>query len=127
MKFVIHGRLLSLNDLIRDSRTHYHKANNAKKKAQKEIMLQLPKVKVTKYPVEVWVTFFEPDNCRDCDGITGGGLKVLMDALVNKGILIDDSRKYVRQIHPLVYTDRNNPRIEIEIKEELNNQQHKQL
>lgn len=118
MKFVIHGRLLSLNDLIRDSRTHYQKANNAKKKTQKEIMLQLPKVKVIKYPVEVWVTFFEPDNRRDCDGITGGGLKVLMDALVNKGILIDDSRKYVRQIHPLVYTDRNNPRIEIEIKED---------
>lgn len=115
MKFTIQGRLPSLNDIVNSSRGNYYKANNQKKQAQRDIALQLPKKKVTKYPVEIRVTFFEPTSRRDVDGVIAGGCKVLLDAMVHKGILVDDSRKYVSQIIPLVYTDRNNPRIEIEV------------
>lgn len=115
MKFTIQGRLPGLNDIVNSSRGNYHKANNQKKQAQREIVLQLPRCKVTKYPVEITVTFFEPSNRRDCDNVIAGGCKVICDALVDKGILIDDSRKYVSQIHSLVFTDKNNPRIEVVI------------
>lgn len=113
MKFTIKGRLPSLNDIVNSSRGNYHKANNQKKQAQRDIMLQLPRCKVTRYPVEITVTFFEPSSRRDCDNVISGGCKVLLDSMVDKGILIDDSRKYVSQIHSLVYTDRKNPRIEV--------------
>ena len=115
MRITIRGCLPSLNDIVNSSRGNYHKANNQKKQAQRDIMMQLPKVKVTEYPVEIRVTFFEPSNRRDCDNVISGGSKVLMDSLVAKGILIDDSRKYVSQIHSLVFTDKNNPRIEVVI------------
>ena len=40
---------------------------------------------------------------------TEDGLLVLI------GVLADDSRRHVKQIHPLVETDRDNPRIEVEL------------
>lgn len=54
---------------------------------------------------------------RDCDNAIAGGCKVILDALVLIGVLADDSRKHVKQIHPTVYTDRDKPRIEVELKE----------
>lgn len=115
LKFTILGRLPSLNDIVASSRGNCYKANNEKKKAQRQIMSQLPNKKVTHYPVEIRVTFFEPTSRRDVDNVISGGCKLICDSMVDKGILIDDSRKYVSQIHSLVYTDRSNPRIEIEV------------
>ena len=41
--------------------------------------------------------------------------KFIQDSLVRTGILEDDSRKYINQVNHSVFTDKQNPRIEVEI------------
>lgn len=115
MKFVIKGRLPSLNDMILASRGSVYGANQQKKRVQRDIIVQLPNVKVNEYPVEIHVNFYEPDNRRDVDNVIAG-CKFLLDALVAKGILVNDSRKYVSQIQAFVFTDRDDPRIEVAVR-----------
>lgn len=62
----------------------------------------------------ITVTFFEKDYRRDTDNILGG-LKYILDGLVNAGIIVDNGRKYVDLSVNPVMVDRKNPRIEIEI------------
>lgn len=119
MKFVVEGKLPGINEIVSASRTNRYKANAEKKQAQLRVCQAIGNRKrlSCSVPVVVSVTYYEPNNRRDVDNITGGGNKVILDALVEMGVIIDDSRKWVKQVHPLVYTDRSNPRIEIEIKE----------
>ena len=115
MKFTIPGRLPSLNQIINSSRSSVYGANAEKVGAQKYIALHVPRFKI-KYPCYVLVTFYEPDDRRDVDNIVAGGFKLILDALVNCGVLPNDNRRWVKQITPLVFTDRDNPRIEVEVR-----------
>ena len=116
VEFTIKGRLAGLNEIIGSSRANRYQANKMKKDSMQEVMWFIPKKKITK-PCEVHLTFYEPNNMRDCDNIISGGSKVILDALVLSGLLLGDSRRYVKQVHSLVYTDKKNPRIEVKIKE----------
>ena len=122
MKITIDGRLPGLNDLIGKSRTNKFAANNEKHQAERKVMCCAfeHRGRMFKNPVDVYLNFYEPNERRDCDNIVSGGCKVILDALVLIGVLADDSRSHVRQIHPMVYTDRKNPRIEIELVEVSN-------
>lgn len=53
------------------------------------------KEKVTKYPVEVEILLYAPDNRkRDIDNVN----KVVLDSLVNAGVLDDDSNKFINSL-----------------------------
>ena len=53
------------------------------------------KEKITKYPVEVEILVLAPDNRRrDLDNIS----KVVLDSLVNAGVLKDDSNKFINDL-----------------------------
>ena len=67
--------------------------------------------------VIVFIDCYEKDERRDFDGITSAAAKIILDALVNYGTLIDDSRKYVSLATYQVFTDKKNPRIEVTLKE----------
>lgn len=71
---------------------------------------------VTSYPVDLEIIWYEKDRRRDSDNINSG-VKFILDGLVAEGILEADGRKQVRDIGHKVRTDRENPRIEVEIKE----------
>lgn len=123
MKFVIKGRLNSLNEYINACRTNVHAGNHMKRTNQAVVRMALLKArgkaktpKVTEYPCKVKITWYEPDRRRDVDNVTFG-VKFILDELVNMGVIIDDSRKYVSEIHHEVLTDKHDPRIEVEIKE----------
>lgn len=73
--------------------------------------LQVPR----KFPVTVNILWVEKDKRRDVDNIQFGA-KFILDSLVNLNILPDDSRQFVCGINNTVITDKNNPRIEIEVK-----------
>jgi len=47
--------------------------------------------------VSVYIAFWEKDNRRDDDNVTGGA-KFVMDALTQAGIITDDSPKYCHVI-----------------------------
>lgn len=119
MKFVIDGRITGYNQYIDKCRRNPYQANKTKQSIQEIIQWDIKAQRVgkpTSYPVEVYINWYEPNDKRDVDNIQSGQ-KFILDALVNVGILENDSRKYVSQIHHMVYTDRDKPRIEVEIRE----------
>lgn len=69
---------------------------------------------VKKYPIKLNINWYEQDNRRDIDNITFA-TKFIQDSLVRTGILEDDSRKYINQVNHTVFTDKENPKIEVEI------------
>ncbi|MCM1200235.1 MAG: hypothetical protein NC548_31330 [Lachnospiraceae bacterium] len=116
----IPSRLDCLNDYIKAERTNRHKG--AKMKADNgnivaaAIRQCLRGVRIEK-PVEMHYTWYEPNKRRDKDNISSFGRKVIQDALVKCGVLKDDGWKYVVGFSDRFEVDRNNPRIEVLIKE----------
>lgn len=119
MNFTIEGKLSGLNEYINACRTNVHKANKLKKDNQSmiKIAVLLARLKpVTKYPVTLNITFYEPNMKRDVDNV-GFAVKFIQDALVSLGILENDNQSHVSGISYEVKCDRENPRIEVEINE----------
>lgn len=54
------------------------------------------------------------NNKRDADNIFFA-VKFILDSMVEYGVIENDSRKYVSSIQNSVFTDKENPRIEVEI------------
>ena len=116
-KLIIEGRLIGLNEYINMNRTHKNKGSNAKKNEESLIntYIMVSRLKpIEKYPIKLDIKWYEKDKRRDVDNITFA-VKFILDALVKKGILIDDSRKYVTSISHDVLVDKKRPRIEVEI------------
>jgi Holliday junction resolvase RusA-like endonuclease len=107
-------RIPGLNEIIAANRTNRFGGAKQKRDAQAHVVKYIPEYKVSKYPVLVDIVWYEKDNRRDVDNVNAG-VKFLLDALVNEGVLEDDSRKYVRAVRHDVLTDKNNPRIEVTI------------
>ena len=66
-------------------------------------------------PKDIIFTFYfknRPLDCSNCFFLA----KVCEDGMVKAGILTDDSPKYVKSITCISKVDRENPRIEIELK-----------
>lgn len=68
---------------------------------------------------EINLVCYEPNARRDPDNVISGARKIILDALQHMNVLEGDGRKYVSSgINDRVEVDRENPRIEIIIKEE---------
>jgi Holliday junction resolvase RusA-like endonuclease len=118
MQFEIPGRLPGTNEIIDAAKK---KARNYKEYAMMkaentELVAWLAK-KLSKYNrINLTITWYEPNEKRDPDNIMGGQ-KFILDGLVRAGTIPDDSRKYIGSITHRFETDRNNPRVEVEIEE----------
>lgn len=116
----IPGTLNNLNDYISAERTNRHKG--AKMKADNgnivavAIRQCMRGVRIEK-PVKMHYTWYEPNKRRDLDNISSFGRKVIQDILVQCGVLKDDGWKYVVGFSDRFEVDKNNPRIEVLIKE----------
>ncbi len=64
-------------------------------------------------PVIIKINWHEKTKRRDVDNIQSSQ-KFILDALVSKGVLIDDSRKYVTQIHHEIVDDKTDY-VEVEL------------
>ena len=124
-RFVIYGKLPGLNDYTRANRGNKYLANKMKQDIQKNICKYIAfgvsmkdLEKVDRYPIGLKIKWYEPNNRRDIDNITFG-TKFILDSMVCMGIIEDDSRKYVDSIEHSVFTDKENPRIEVEINEPM--------
>lgn len=101
--FEIPAKLPGLNEIIEAARTHWTVA--AKQKRDTETLIgfyinqakRKHRLRAVKEPVEVLITWQERTQKRDADNIEAGA-KFILDAMKNAGIIIDDSRKYVRQV-----------------------------
>lgn len=123
-RFVIYGKLPGLNDYTKANRSNRFMANKMKQDIQKNICryivmaLRVTLEKVDRYPIGLTIKWYEPNNRRDIDNITFG-TKFILDSMVCMGIIENDSRKYVDSIEHSVFTDKENPRIEVEINEPM--------
>ena len=122
MKFIIYGRLSSLNEYIRACRSNVYQANELKKDNEIRVIQgarAMKLSKVYKYPIKLKIAFYEPDRRRDVDNVSFA-VKFILDGLVKARILQNDSQKYVSEIESIVEVDKKNPRIEVEIIERSN-------
>lgn len=116
----INGKLNNLNDYIAVCRTNPYAG--AKMKAKNEqvvkyaIYEQLHGVQIAA-PVMMDYTWVEPNKRRDLDNISSFGRKVIQDALVECGVLKNDGWKEIRGFSDSFKVDKENPGIEVEIKE----------
>lgn len=115
----IPGRLCGLNEYIAAERSNRHKA--AKMKADYgnivscEVRRCLGRIRIDK-PVFMEYCWVEKSKRRDKDNITFGR-KIIQDSLVQCGVLKGDGWKYVVGFSDRFEVDKENPRIEVLIKE----------
>ena len=67
-------------------------------------------VRPTSKPVAVWAIFYRPRKAGDLDN----RIKILLDAM--EGIAYDDDRQVI-ELHAKLADDKDNPRVEFEVKE----------
>lgn len=119
-KLIIPGKLPNLNDYIAAERTNRHKGAKMKTGSGNIVAAAIGQclrgVRIEK-PVEMHYFWYEPNKRRDKDNVSSFGRKVIQDSLVDAGILKDDGWKHVVGFSDRFEVDRENPRIEVLIKE----------
>jgi len=119
-KFKIQYKLPSLNEVIRHNRSHYMAGVKYKQEIEEVIGWFIVGAKlqpVTHYPVEINLTYYEPNKRRDLDNIVSSQ-KFILDALQRFNIIKNDNQKCVSKINIKVSaSDTKEYYIEVEIKE----------
>lgn len=123
--FVIKGRLNDLNDYTDACRKNAYAGAKMKMGNEQIVrahaqnaLLRSHLRRASKYPVVIDITWYEKDARRDFDNITFAQ-KFILDSLVQIKVLKDDSRKFVKKVNHDVLIDKENPRIEVVIKEAI--------
>lgn len=118
--FIIDGKLPSLNEFISKNRSNPALGNRMKQENQRlveyYIMRDLRNIHIDK-PVYIEYTFYEPNKKRDLDNISGFAHKVIQDALVEAGVLHNDSWLYIVGFSDDFEIDKDYVRIEVKIRE----------
>ncbi len=109
--FTIEAQLPSLNEYSNACRTNAHAGAKFKKQVEEIVAWAILKGKnsgtlrkVTDYPVELEIEWHEKDRRRDVDNIKSAA-KFLLDAMSSCGVIKDDGRRYISQIHDTVIDD----------------------
>ena len=125
IKIVIPGRLPGLNEYIRECRKNQYAGGKMKKDDETRISWhinhQARDVKIDE-PVRMVYRWHEVNRRRDLDNISSYGRKVIQDALVACEVLPDDGWNNITGFEDYFYIDKKNPRIEVEIYEEAENE-----
>lgn len=107
---VIEAQLPSLNDYQYACRSHWSKGRSFKSEIEQTIgdyiriaLLRKQLHRIEK-PCEIFIEWHEKTKKRDCDNIQSAQ-KFILDALQHCGVIRNDSRKYVKQIHHNVVDD----------------------
>ena len=120
MKMVIGGELPTLNEIIDKSKSHYMQYAKMKKSATNRVAWacnQLETIdKVTLNSIELDITYYYKNRRKDPDNIAAAK-KFILDGLVKAGIIKNDGWKEVKGWSEKWERDKDNPRIEVEIKE----------
>lgn len=127
MKITIPGRLPGLNEYTTANRRNPYEGARLKAKTEKDIGWAILASKREKLgAVRVKITWFERDERRDIDNVIFAQ-KFILDSLVRTKVIPDDSRKYVKEITHEVLVDKENPRIEVELEEQMDDESLKMV
>lgn len=117
IRIVIEGRYHGLNEFIDANRRgsgKWNAGNDMKRDDQTLIAMQIPRIKL-RCPIRIRYHFFEPNKRRDKDNISGYFHKVFQDALVQRGVIPNDTWANIESMEDLFSVDAKHPRIEVEI------------
>lgn len=118
VRLAILGRLDGLNDYTKACRTN--KFAGARMKRDNELWVchfineQLNGKAFNK--VAIRFNWYEENRRRDPDNIAFAK-KFILDALVAKGVIPNDTQKHIEHFEDYFYVDKKEPRIEVLIKE----------
>lgn len=109
MKFTIRQKLPSLNEVISANRNNKYAGAKLKKEIQEDICnwIRIALLAGDLKPVdrcEVSIVWHEKTKRRDVDNIQSSQ-KFILDAMVDMGIVKDDSRRYITQVNHKVVDD----------------------
>ena len=109
-ELIIDTQLPTLNEYTKACRSHWSKGALFKKEVEETIgdyiriaLLKKTLRRVTE-PCEIHIVWHEKTKRRDVDNIQSAQ-KFILDALQHYGVIKNDSRKYVKQIHHFVVDD----------------------
>lgn len=106
--FVINSKLPSLNEMIGANRANKYVGAKMKKDIEEIIGWNIKlgvargRLRSVSRPCVIQIDFYEKTKRRDVDNIQSS-TKFILDAMVKHGILINDSRRYVKQIYHEIY------------------------
>ena len=117
VKLVIRGTLPNLNDYITAERSNRFAGAKMKKQCERVVMHAARQLGKTRFerPVYMKYRWFEPNRRRDLDNISSFGRKIIQDALVRCGVLMNDGWANIEGFADEFYVDKKNPRIEVQI------------
>lgn len=108
-EFTIQEKLPSLNECINANRRNIYAGANFKKDVEEIIGMYIQQglssgtlTPMGETPCEVYIDWYEKTKRRDVDNIQSSQ-KFILDALQKNGVLKNDSRKFVKQVHHMVY------------------------
>lgn len=109
----------SLNAIIAECRRNKYQAAGEKKMYTEIVEYHARAQKIISFPGKVFFTFvwIEKMKKRDKDNIAAGGRKVILDGLVNAGVLGGDNWNYVVGWIDQFAIDFNNPGVIVKMEE----------
>jgi len=118
-QFTIRGTLPSQNAVVAANRANRYGGARLKSETQDAIVwsAKAAHLEPVTGPAVVTCAWYEIDRARDVDNIQSG-VKFILDALQEAGILQGDGQKHVTHVqHEPVQVDRANPRVVVTIEE----------
>lgn len=117
LKLTIPGRLPGLNEYIKACRANKYAGAEMKQTTEEIIQWEIKRQLKNKTvgPSEFIFHWYEPKKNRDKDNIAFAK-KYVFDALQATGTLCGDGWNQVIEFSDKFYVDKNNPRVEVEIK-----------
>ena len=120
-QFTVEGRLPGQNEMIASAKVGYRGGAYSSKKKKLTKMVSWTAIAAKLKPVvgmcAIRFLWYEPNKRRDYDNIRAGA-KYLLDGLVDSGIIEDDGWRCVTGLEDRFYSDKENPRVVVEIIEE---------
>ncbi len=116
MQITIKGEFPTLNEVIKVSKAHPMAYANQKKDYTALALLHLNNKPKIDYKADWIFTWYRKNKRTDPDNIQVG-TKYILDAFVKKGIIENDGWNQINSIKHKFAVDKDNPRVEIQIKE----------
>lgn len=115
MKIIIPGEMPGMNEIIKASKAHYQAYNKLKRENTQAVVWCSKKVPKMQR-VFLDITWYAKNKRRDPDNIAAG-VKFIFDGLVEAGVIENDGWKENGGWSNKFDVDKQNPRIEVVIKE----------
>jgi Holliday junction resolvase RusA-like endonuclease len=116
MIIIIPGEFPTLNEIVEAAKTKFPYIKMKKDYTELAGWAAIKENRIES-PVEIVFRWYTKDKMKDPDNIAAGQ-KFILDGFVAAGLLVNDTRKYIKKLtHEFPEPDKNKPRVEVEIKE----------